>query len=456
MLQSRYLEGLTDGRVGAAMCMTEPHCGSDVGLIRTRAEIAEDGTYRLSGTKIFISGGDQDLTQDIVLLVLARLTGAPPGSKGLSLFLAPKLLHEPNGQTRRNRLFATGIEDKMGYSGSATCTMAFDGAIAWLVGEPGRGLNVMFTMINAARLLVGGQGLACAEAAMQMASAYALERRQGRAPEGAREPNDPADRIIVHPDVRKLLLQARAFTESARPALLDTALRGVTANAGLDKEKREEAMAWVSLMTPLLKAVVSDLGAQTCIDCMQVFGGHGYIRSTGIEQYVRDVRLSQIQEGANGMLATDLIVRQLLKSDRRAYRQFLDEGRSTAEQCMQSDNIQKIGTLLLKALDNLESTTAWLLERSAQSLPEAGAAGTEYQRLFGLTVLGWWWARVAVVVDRRATMSAHESDFYRNKLLTARFFFARVLPQSEGLISTIRAGGASILEPPEEYFCVRQ
>ena len=442
--QQRYLAGLADGRFGGTMMMTEPHCGTDVGLIKTRGVPADDGSWRVHGTKIFISGGDHDLTGNIVHLVLARAEGDPAGSRGLSLFLVPKLL--PDGS--RNALAAVSLEHKMGYAASATCQMALDGATGWLIGEQKRGLMVLFDMMNAARLMVASQGLATADAAWQIAAPYAAERLQGRSPRGPAYPDRPADPILCHPDVRRMLLATRSFVEAARATYLWLGLEVDLAERHPDAVRRAEAAEWLSLLTAAVKAVLSDLGSAATNDCLQVLGGHGYIRANGVEQLWRDGRIAMIQEGANGMLALDLIRRQIPTHEGRAWRRLLAAMVESAKEAAAPE----LGTAMQAALIRLKTASDWLQARIAQDAAEAGAAGVDFQRLFGLTLLGWQWLRLTEASARATAAGRVGAAFHAEKLASARFWFARVLPLAEGHWAAMQAGAGAIMDPGEDYF----
>jgi alkylation response protein AidB-like acyl-CoA dehydrogenase len=446
-LQARYSEGLAQGRFGGTMCMTEPHCGTDVGLAKTRAEPNEDGSWRITGTKIFISAGDHDLTENIVHLVLARAVGDQPGSRGLSLFLTPKLL--PDGS--RNSLKAVRLEHKLAYAGSATCQMAFDGAQAWLIGERSRGLMAMFDMVNAARLMVGSQGMAGAEQAYQIAAAYSRQRLQGRAPGKPAHPELPADPILCHPDVRRLLLSARAFIEAARALYLGLGLEVDLLEVHPDPERRKAAADWLGFLTSTTKATLADYGVWATNDCLQVLGGHGYIRDNGIEQILREVRLNPIQEGANGMLALDLIRRQIPRDAGAVWRRFL--ATLQAEEAAAPQALADLAQGLAEGRRRLERATAWIQEHMALDPAEAGAAGTDYQRIFGLVLLAWQWLRLARAAQARLDAGEPDADgFLAGKLMTARFFYQRMLPFSEGHWLALRAGAASTMAPPPDYF----
>ncbi len=413
-LREAYLGQIVAGATNATMCMTEPQCGTDIGLVRTKAMPDGDG-FALSGTKIFISAGDHDLTPNIVHLVLARLPDAPPGVKGLSLFLCPKLLADG----RPNAVKPVRLERKMGYKAAATCEMHFDNAHAWLVGQPNRGLAAIFTMVNTARLLVSLQGLGTAEAAYQAASAYARERRQGRALTGPAEPDAPADPLIVHPDVRRLLLGTRAFTEAGRFIALWFGLQIDISERHPDQERRVAADDLVGLLTPVVKASFSDWGFRSCTDCMQIFGGHGYIRDTGVEQLVRDVRIAQIQEGANGIQALDFIGRKLRSNGGRAWASFLSLVRSdlaAAEGKVEPDHLR----LLTDAADQLDAAAKELLSAASEDADWIGSAGVDFQAAVALLMFGWAWIRI---------LSAPGADNAAMHITVATYFFAREFPR---------------------------
>jgi len=444
-LQAVYSEGLATGRFGGTMCMTEPHCGTDVGLARTRAEPMADGSWRLTGTKIFISAGEHDLTENIVHLVLARAVGDPPGSRGLSLFLTPKIL--PDGA--RNGLVAVTLEDKMAYAASATCQMAFDGATAWLIGERGKGLAAMFDMVNAARLMVGSQGMAATEAAYQIAAAYARQRLQGRAPGKPAHPELPADPILCHPDVRRMLLGVRGYIEAARALYLGLGLEVDIAERHPDPARRKAAADWLGFLTSTTKATLADFGVWCTNDCLQVLGGHGYIRANGVEQLLREVRLNPIQEGANGMLALDLIRRQIPRDDGALWRRFLAELETEAAAAPPA--LADLAAGLAQARARLAQAADWIRERSATDPSEAGAAGTDFQRMFGLTLFAWQWLKMARVAEA-GLARGNDDGFLAGKIMTARFFYRRMLPMAEGHWQSLQAGAETMMTPPPDYF----
>jgi alkylation response protein AidB-like acyl-CoA dehydrogenase len=448
-LQRRYLPKLVDGSWSGTMCLTEPQCGTDLGLIRTRAEPQGDGTYAITGTKIFISAGEHDLTRNIVHLVLARLPDAPAGTRGISLFLVPKFLPKPDGsEGPRNGVACGGIEHKMGIKASATCVMNFDGAKGWLVGQPNKGMRAMFTMMNAARLGVGIQGLGIAEIAYQSARAYAKERLQGRALTGAAAPEKPADPIIVHPDVRRLLLTIKSTTEAARALALWVGLALDVSERHPDAQTRQEADDLVQLMTPIVKATLTDLGSAAANQGMQVFGGHGYIREWGMEQLVRDVRITQIYEGTNGIQALDLVGRKLPTGMGRLLRRFFHPAMELVEAHQADPQLAELVLPFAKALGRLQQATAWLAQAGLKDPTEGGAAASEYLRLFALTALAYMWVRMA----KAALARPGDAEFAGTKLATARFFMARVLPETGALFQSLMSGAKPVMELEAEAF----
>ncbi len=442
-LKSLYLPKLVSGAWSGTMCLTEPQCGTDLGLIRTRAMPADDGSYRVTGTKIFISAGEHDLTENIVHLVLAKLPDAPPGVKGISLFVVPKFVPNADGHPgRRNGVTCGSIEHKMGIRASSTCMLHFEDAQGWLVGEPHKGLRAMFTMMNEERLSVGIQGLGLAEISYQNAAAYAKDRLQGRALGGARYPEKPADPIIVHPDVRRMLLTMRATVEGCRALGLLAALEQDVSVRSIDPAARQEAEDSVALLTPIVKALFTDLGSEAANLGMQVLGGHGYIREWGLEQFVRDARIAQIYEGTNGVQALDLVGRKLPAHAGRYLRRFFHPVLAYIEAAGEDEAMAEFILPLSKAFGRLQQCTAEVARRGMSDPFEAGAAATDYLRLFGLTALGYVWARMAQVA--LAHQDGEDAAFYRAKLATARFFFARILPQTSSLAAALMAGGETL------------
>ncbi|MDF2395590.1 acyl-CoA dehydrogenase [Pseudomonas sp. 3MA1] len=446
-LKATYLPNMYAGVWAGSMCLTEPHAGTDLGIIRTKAEPRADGSYAISGTKIFITGGEHDLTENIIHLVLAKLPDAPAGPKGISLFLVPKFLVNADGSLgERNPVSCGSIEHKMGIQASATCVMNFDQAIGYLVGEPNKGLAAMFTMMNYERLGVGIQGLATGERSYQNAVEYARDRLQSRAPTGPQAKDKVADPIIVHPDVRRMLLTMKAANEGGRAFSTYVAMQLDTAKFSEDAETRKRAESLVALLTPVAKAFLTDLGLETTVHGQQIFGGHGYIREWGQEQLVRDVRITQIYEGTNGIQALDLVGRKIVGSGGAFYRLFADEIRhftATAD-----GQLAEFTRPLNAALDNLDELTAWLLDRAISNPNEIGAASVEYLQVFGYTAYAYMWALMA----KAALGKEQEEEFYASKLGTARFYFARLLPRIDSLTASVKAGSESLFLLPAEQF----
>jgi len=451
-LKSRYLPKMTTGEWTGTMCLTEPHCGTDLGLIKTRAIPQADGSYAITGQKIFISAGEHDLSENIVHLALARIEGAPAGVKGISLFLVPKFLPGRNGGVgERNGVVCGSIEHKMGIHGNATAVLNFDGAKGWLVGEPHRGLPAMFVMMNGARLGVAVQGLGVSEVAYQNAAAYAKERRQGRSLKGPVEPEKPADPLLVHPDVRRMLLEVRAFNEGARALLVWIALAQDEAHNAPDAKSRQAADDRLGLMTPVLKGVFTDYGFANAVKAQQVLGGHGYIAEWGMEQFVRDARIAMIYEGANGVQALDLVARKLPKDGGRALMAFLGEvsqflaaEKSDAELAPYLDGLKA-------AHGHLQQASLWLSKNGLADPNNAGAASTEYMHLFGLTALGYMWARIVkAVLARRA--KADSNPALDAKLILAKFFNERMLPETAAHLARLTSGASTVMALPAEAF----
>ena len=436
------------------MCLTEPQCGTDLGLIRTRAEPADDGSYALTGTKIFISAGEHDLSENIVHLVLARLPDAPRGIKGISLFLVPKFLPKADGEAGpRNGVMCAGIEHKMGLSGSATCVMNFERAKGWLLGEPHRGMRAMFTMMNDARLEVGIQGLGVAETAYQSAVAYARERLQGRALTGARHPDKPADPILVHPDVRRMLLTMRAVTEGARALAYWIGIAIDRAARDPDPSARQAADDLVALMTPIIKAYFTDQGSAVTNLGVQVMGGHGYIREWGMEQLVRDARITQLYEGANGIQALDLVGRKLPAHYGRCLRTFFHPVMAFIEQHQARAELAEFVLPLAKAFARLQQITLQVAQAGLRNPDEAGAASSDYLRLFALVAMAYVWARMVEVAQAKLAGGADgEASFYEAKIRTARFFMTKLLPESGALFAQIMAGATPVMDFEDAAF----
>ncbi|HEX7108106.1 MAG TPA: acyl-CoA dehydrogenase C-terminal domain-containing protein [Aestuariivirga sp.] len=447
-LKRTYLPKMVDGSWSGTMCLTEPQCGTDLGLIKTRAEPAADGSFRIHGTKIFISAGEHDLTENIVHLVLARLPDAPPGVRGISLFVCPKFLPRPDGTIgTRNALACGALEKKMGIKASPTCVMNFDGAQAWLVGTPHKGLAAMFTMMNTARLMVGIQGLGVAEAAYQGAVTYAKSRLQMRAATGAKFPDQPADPIIVHPDIRRLLMKMKAMTEGCRALALWIGHELDIATSHPDAERREAADDLVALMTPIVKSMLTDHGFSAANDGVQVYGGHGYIREWGMEQLIRDSRITQIYEGTNGIQALDLVGRKLPMGTGRLARRFFHPVAAHLEQMVAVPGMMEFVAPLAKAYGRLQQATLWLGKAGTANADDAGGAATEYLRMFGLVAIGYMWCRMAETALANSTDS-----FNAAKLASARFYMAKIIPETGSLLATISTGSATLMALSEEAF----
>lgn len=453
VLKQAYIPKLVDGTWSGTMCLTEAHCGTDLGLLRTRAVPQGDGSYKITGSKIFISAGEHDLTENIVHLVLARLPDAPAGVKGISMFLVPKFLPDADGKPgTRNGVSCAGIEHKMGIKASATCQMAFDDATGWLVGEPHKGMRAMFTMMNSERLSVGLQGLGIAEASYQSAAAYARERLQGRSLSGAKYPDKPADPLIVHPDVRRMLMTIRAYVEGCR-ALCGWVARNMDiADAHPDADTRATAEDFTALMTPVVKALFTDLGFECANLGMQVYGGHGYIRDHGMEQYVRDSRIAMIYEGTNGVQALDLMGRKLPAHGGRLLRSFFHPVKAELDAAEGDDRLAALAGPLSKAFQGLQLCTGEVAQKGLKDPEEAAAGATDYLRLFGLVALGHMWLKSARVAQAALDAGADDAEFYHAKLVTARFFMTRLLPQAAGLVAAIRAGKESMMALDEAAF----
>ncbi|MEK8049396.1 acyl-CoA dehydrogenase C-terminal domain-containing protein [Ideonella sp. DXS22W] len=445
-----YLPKLTSGQWTGTMCLTEPHCGTDLGLLRTKAEPQADGSYRISGQKIFISAGEHDLAENIVHLVLARLPDAPEGSKGISLFVVPKFIPQADGSLgARNGIFCSGLEHKMGIHANATCQMLLDGAIGWLVGQPNKGLMAMFVMMNAARLGVGNQSLGLTEVAYQNAVAYAKDRIQMRALSGPKALDKPADPIIVHPDVRKMLLTARAFAEGGRALTAYTALKLDVALNTDDEDERRAADDRVALLTPIIKAFLTDNGWLATSHCQQVFGGHGYIHEWGMEQFVRDARINMIYEGTNTVQSLDLLGRKVLGDNGAKLRAFGKEIAEFVEEHGISEEMQEFVNPLADLGDKVTKLSTEIGMKAFGNADEVGAAAVDYLRVVGHLCFAYLFARMAQVALAKKDGG---DPFYTAKLHTARFYFAKLLPETATLIRTARAGLSPLMAMDEALF----
>ncbi len=456
-IKATYVPKLVSGQWSGTMCLTEPQCGTDLGLVRTKAEPLQDGSYQISGQKIFISAGEHDLTENIIHLVLARTPDAPEGIKGISLFLVPKFLLKDDGTPgKRNGVMCGAIEHKMGINGSSTCVMNFDEATGYLLGDLHKGMRAMFTMMNAARLAVGVQGIGVAEAAYQGAVAYARERLQGRAPSGDKHPDKAADPLLVHPDIRRMLLTMRAYAEGARALAgwigkhLDIAARHP------DPLEREAAEEFVALMTPVAKSFFTDAGSECANLGVQVLGGHGYIRDQGMEQLIRDARITQIYEGTNGIQALDLVGRKLAARMGRNLRRFFHPVDDYLEAHAQDVELAELVLPLAKAFGRLQRATGWIAQKGLKNADEAAGAASDYLRLFGLVAVGFMWVRMAEIASKQLRQESFTNGFdrrfYQTKLDVARFFIQRMLPQSGALFAAIMSGADNLMAVDESDF----
>lgn len=445
-LKNKYLPKMVSGHWSGVMCLTEPQAGTDLGLIRTKAEPMPDGSFALSGTKIFISSGEHELTENIIHLVLARLPDAPAGIKGISLFLVPKMLVNDDGTiSDYNALSCAGLEHKIGIHASPTCMIQYDGAKGFLVGEAHKGMKAMFTMMNAARLYVGVQGLGIAEIAYQNALAYAKERLQSRSMTGIKEPNKPADPIIVHPDVRRMLLTMRAFTEGARALALEMALKNDLAHRHPDAAVRAEADDFVQLLTPVVKSYLTDGGFETASLAMQVHGGYGVIAEYGVEQYTRDVRVTMIYEGTNGIQALDLVGRKLTKDAGKYLRSFFHPIDAFIAKHKENPTMAEFIKPLAKNMEYLQQATMWIASAGLKNPDDAAGGAVEYQKMFALVAMAYVWARQAkIAIDKLP--SDTEQEFYQAKIDTARFYMQKILPQATSLLQSIVAGSKSMMQ----------
>jgi acyl-CoA dehydrogenase len=447
-----FLPKMVTGEWTGTMNLTEPHCGTDLGLLRTKAVKQEDGSYKISGTKIFISAGEHDLADNIIHLVLARIEGAPAGIKGVSLFVVPKVLVKEDGSLgERNGVSCGSIEHKMGIHANSTCVMNYDNATGWLIGEENKGMQGMFVMMNEARLGVAVQGLAQSEVAYQNAVAYAKDRLQGRSLTGPKAPDKPADPIIVHPDVRRTLLTIRAFNEAARAMVVWTALKSDVAHRSEDPKERQAADDHMGLMTPVLKGVLTDGGFANAVSAQQMFGGHGYIAEWGMEQFVRDARIAMIYEGANGIQALDLVGRKLPRDGGRAAMAFFGEVAAFAKEHGSDEAMKPYVDPLSGALGHLQQATMWLMNNAMMKPDNAGAGATDYMQLFGLTGFAYMWAKMAKVAQDKIAASG-ATPYLTTKLVTGRFFMERMLPETSVHLARIQTGAATTMELPAEAF----
>ncbi|HEY0163968.1 MAG TPA: acyl-CoA dehydrogenase, partial [Sphingomicrobium sp.] len=449
-----YVPNMVSGRWTGTMNLTEPHCGTDLGLLKTRADPNPDGSYSLTGTKIFISSGEHDIAENIIHLVLAKIAGAPDTVKGISLFVVPKFLVNDDGSVGdRNGVSCGSIEKKMGIHGNPTCVLNYDGAKGWLVGEPEKGLAAMFIMMNAARLGVGLQGLAQAEVAYQNALAYARERRQGRAlVAGEREEGAKADAIIVHPDVRRMLMEIKSFLEGSRALVLWGALQVDLSRRSESEEQRQEADDLVSLLTPVIKGYMTDKGFDSAVLAQQIFGGHGYIREHGVEQFVRDARIAQMYEGTNGIQALDLVGRKLGKDGGRAIQRLFALLASEIAEASSDEALKPFLAEFSRAVGDLQLSTKWLMDNGLTNPNNAGAAAYPYMTMMGIVSVGLMWLRMARAATAALANGTSDRGFYEAKLVTARFFADRVMPETGALRRKLEAGADSLMAMPADAF----
>ena len=443
-LKRIYLPNLTSGEWTGTMNLTEPHCGTDLGLMRTKAAPQPDGSYKISGQKIFISAGEHDLAENIIHLVLAKIVGGPEGIKGVSLFVVPKfLVNADGGLGARNGVSCGSIEEKMGIHGNATCVLNYDNATGYLAGEEHKGMRAMFTMMNEARLLVGQQGLAISEVAYQNAVIYARDRLQGRALTGAAAPDKPADPLIVHPDIRRMLMNQKAFNEGARAFSMWIGVQADILRSGAtDAEKADDYMA---LLTPVVKAYLTDQGFANSVNAQQIYGGHGYIAEQGMEQFVRDARIAMIYEGANGIQALDLVGRKLGMNGGRAVFAFFAEVDALLAQCAAEPEMAEYCAPLKETREGLEQATLWFLEKGIENPNHLAAGSTDYLHLFALTALGMMWVRMVRAAHAGLKAGTGDAGFYNAKLITGRYFMQRVMPDSISMLTKIKTGADSMM-----------
>jgi alkylation response protein AidB-like acyl-CoA dehydrogenase len=452
-LKEKYLHKLVEGTWSGTMCLTEPHCGTDLGLIKTKADPLDDGSYKITGTKIFISAGEHDLTENIVHLVLAKLPDAPEGVKGISLFIVPKFIPNEDGSLgARNGVVCGSLEHKMGIKANATCVMNFDEGIGWLVGEKHKGLRAMFAMMNDARLGVAMQGLGIAEVASQNALAYAKDRLQMRSLTGAKAPEKPADPILVHPDVRRMLLTGKSITEACRALSYWTAMELDISLKHEDPKQRQKSDDLVALLTPILKAYQTDVGSEIANLAVQTYGGHGYIWEWGVEQYVRDARIAQIYEGTNGIQALDLVGRKMGQGFGRLLRRFFHPVHDFISAQQGNAEMQEFIFPLAKAFAKLQQSTATIAQKGMKNPDEAGAASVDYLRQFALVALAYMWCKIVLAAREKLESGEGDKAFYESKIKTARFFMARVLPEADARFKMVLAGASTMMDMDEDQF----
>jgi alkylation response protein AidB-like acyl-CoA dehydrogenase len=452
-LQQRYIPKMVSGEWTGTMNLTEPHCGTDLGLIKTKAVPQADGSFTITGTKIFISAGEHDLAENIIHLVLAKTPDAPEGSKGISLFVVPKFMVGDDGSVGdRNAVSCGSIEHKMGIHGNATCVMNYDGATGWIVGDENKGLAAMFIMMNAARLGVGLQGLGQAEIAFQNAVHYARDRRQGRALTGPKEPSEKADTLFVHPDVRRMLMEAKAITEGLRAFILWGALQVDLSHHAATEEERQQADDLIGLLTPVIKGYGTDKGFDVAVACQQVFGGHGYIWENGVEQYVRDARIAQIYEGTNGVQAMDLVGRKLPMNGGRALQAFLKIVADEVADAKGDERLSAFAEALEKASGQLGAATMWLMQNAMKNPEHAGAGAHHYMHILGIVATGLMWLRMSKAAVTLLDAGEGNAKYLEAKLVTARFYAERIMPDAGSLRRKIEGGADALMALDPDMF----
>ncbi|HEY9092911.1 acyl-CoA dehydrogenase C-terminal domain-containing protein [Parasphingorhabdus sp.] len=453
--KAKYLPKMVSGEWTGTMNLTEPHCGTDLGLIRTKAVPNDDGSYAITGTKIFISSGEHDMSENIIHLVLAKTPDAPDSVKGISLFIVPKFnVNEDGSPGDKNAVSCGSIEHKMGIHGNSTCVMNYDGATGYLVGEENKGLAAMFIMMNVARLGVGQQGLGIAEVAYQNAVHYANDRRQGRALTGPQDPEEKADTLFVHPDVRRMLLDAKAFTEGMRALCLWGALQADLVHKAETEEERQASDDLLSLLTPVIKGYGTDKGYEVATNAQQVYGGHGYIAEWGMEQYVRDARISMIYEGTNGIQAMDLVGRKLAQNGGRAVQALFAVIAKEVADAKNDDKLKDFAEALEKANGELQKSTMWFMQNAMANPNNAGAGAHHYMHIMGIVALGLMWLRMASAASKALAAGEDNAAFYEAKLVTARYYSERFFPDAGSLRRKIEGGSEAMMALPPEMFGV--
>jgi hypothetical protein len=454
-LKQRYLPKMVSGEWAGTMCLTEAHSGSDLGILRTKAEPRGDGSFAITGTKIFISAGEHDLTDNIIHLVLARTPDAPPGTKGISLFVVPKMLPDAAGNAgAANGVTCGSIEHKMGIHASPTCVMHFNDSVGWLLGKQNEGLACMFTMMNHARLGVGLQGQGQSELAWQASIAYANDRLQGRSLTGAKLPGKPADPIIVHPDVRRMLLTQKALVEGGRVLCFLTGREIDSAHLNTDEVARKRSADLVAFLTPIVKAFLTDASMEVTSLAVQIHGGHGFIRETGVEQLMRDARITTLYEGTNGIQALDLLGRKVFGTGGKSVQLMTERIREAIVKFSDLPEVAPLATDLGRRLDQWVKLTQELGVAAMKDREEVGAAASDYLQFSGYVCLGWCWLAAAGVASKRLAEGTGDADFYNSKLVTARFFFDRLLPRVDAHAAAARAGASGLMQLPAEHFAI--